>query len=148
MASAGSKRGRSAWEDCEEVDELKQHLCKQQQQIEKLQKEKSELTKALRGAEGQADDQTPEELRTQADMMRKSLQSNLLAQMVYRNKSNTSRISADIPNLSLSQVRLSLPKHYTVTFAGAWLCWNSDHDRILTQPYADLLTLATTSFVL
>lgn len=73
MASAGSKRGRSAWEDCEDVDELKHHLCKQQQQIEKLQKEKSELTKALKGAESQADDQTPEELTAQADKLRKSL---------------------------------------------------------------------------
>ncbi|KAL3148132.1 hypothetical protein ABBQ38_014413 [Trebouxia sp. C0009 RCD-2024] len=102
MASAGSKRGRSAWEDCEDVDELKHHLCQLQQQIEKLRKEKSELTKALKGAEGQAEDQTPEELTAQADKLRKSLRSNLLAQMVYRNKSNTSRIAADIPNLSLS----------------------------------------------
>lgn len=104
MASSGSKRARIAWEDCDDVDELKQHLCKQQDQIEKLKKDKAELTKALRGAEGQAVDQSPEELKAQADRMRKSLKSNILAQMVYRNKTNTSRVTADIPNLSQSQV--------------------------------------------
>ena len=102
--TSGSKRARIAWEDCDDVDELKQHLCKQQDQIEKLRKDKAELTKALRGAEGQAVDQSPEELKAQADRMRKSLKSNILAQMVYRNKTNTSRDTADIPNLSQSQV--------------------------------------------
>lgn len=104
MASAGSKRARSAWEDCDDVDELKEHLCKQQEQIEKLKKDKAELTNALRGAEGQPADQSPEELKAQADRMRKSLKTNILAQMVYRNKSNTSKVAADIPNLSQSQV--------------------------------------------
>lgn len=103
MASAGSKRARSAWEDCDDVDELKQHLCKQQDQLDKLKKEKTELTKALRGAEGQAVDQSPEELTAQADRLRQSLRSNILAQMVFR-KSKTSRVAADIPNLSQSQV--------------------------------------------
>ncbi|KAL0033586.1 hypothetical protein WJX79_005404 [Trebouxia sp. C0005] len=56
MASAGSKRGRSAWEDCEDVSELKQHLAKQQDQIEKLRKEKAELSKAVKAAEGVAAD--------------------------------------------------------------------------------------------
>ena len=85
MASAGSKRGRSDWEDCVDVDELKQHLSKQQDQIEKLRKEKAELTKALRGAEGQPSDDNPEELNAQAARIRKSL-SNISAQMVYRSK--------------------------------------------------------------
>ena len=104
LASAGSKRVRSAWEDCDNIDELKQRLGEQQGQIEKLKKDNAQLTKALRGVEGQAVDQSPEELNAQADRMRKSLKSNILAQMVYRNKFNTSRIAADIPNLSQSQV--------------------------------------------
>ncbi|DBA71520.1 TPA: hypothetical protein ACH3X2_011305 [Trebouxia sp. C0005] len=91
MASAGSKRGRSAWEDCEDVSELKQHLAKQQDQIEKLRKEKAELSKAVKAAEGQASEESPEELNAQASRIRKSLSSNINAQMVYRNKFNKSR---------------------------------------------------------
>ncbi len=104
MASAGSKRGRSAWEDCEDVNELKQHLAKQQDQIEKLRKEKAELSKAVKAAEGQASEESPDELNAQASRVLKSLSSNMNAQMVYRNKFNKSRIAADIPNLSLAQV--------------------------------------------
>ena len=103
MASAGTKRGRSAWEDLEDVTELKQHLSKQQDQIEKLRKEKAELTKAVKAAEGQPSDDTPEELSAQAARIRKSLSSNISAQMVYRNKAKSSRIAADVPNLSLPQ---------------------------------------------
>ena len=73
MASAGSKRGRSAWEDCEDVSELKQHLAKQQDQIEKLRKEKAELSKAVKAAEGQASEESPEELNAQASRVLKSL---------------------------------------------------------------------------
>ena len=36
----GQKRGREAWEDCEDVQELKQHLGRQQQQLQKLGKGK------------------------------------------------------------------------------------------------------------
>jgi len=103
-ASAGSKRGRSAWEDCEDVSELKQHLAKQQDQIEKLRKEKAELSKAVKAAEGQASEESPEELNAQASRVLKSLSSNINAQMVYRNKSNKSRVTADVPNLTLAQV--------------------------------------------
>lgn len=77
MASAGSKRGRSAWEDCEDVSELKQHLAKQQDQIEKLRKEKAELSKAVKAAEGQASEESPEELNAQASRVLKSLSSNM-----------------------------------------------------------------------
>ncbi len=107
MASAGSKRGRSAWDDCEDVSELEQHLAKQQDQIEKLRKEKAELSKAVKAAEGQASEESPEELNAQASRVLKSLSSNIAqlnAQMVYRNKSNKSRVAADVPNLTLAQV--------------------------------------------
>ena len=36
---AGTKRGRAAWEDCEDVDELKTLLNQQQTKLEKLSKE-------------------------------------------------------------------------------------------------------------
>ena len=107
MASAGSKRGRSAWDDCEDVSELEQHFAKQQDQIEKLRKEKAELSKAVKAAEGQASEESPEELNAQASRVLKSLSSNIAqlnAQMVYRNKSNKSRVAADVPNLTLAQV--------------------------------------------
>ncbi|DBA87442.1 TPA: hypothetical protein ACH3X1_004483 [Trebouxia sp. C0004] len=108
MASAGSKRGRSAWEDCEDISELKQHVAKQQDQIEKLRKEKAELSKAVKAAEGQASEESPEELNAQASKIRKSLSSNINAQMVYRNKSNKSRVAADVPNLTLAQAKAVL----------------------------------------
>ncbi len=73
MASAGNKRGRSAWEDCEDVRELKGHLSKQYDQIESLRKEKADLTKALKLAEGQAPEETPEELNAQARRIRDTL---------------------------------------------------------------------------
>jgi len=90
--------------DCEDVSELKQHLAKQQDQIEKLRKEKAELSKAVKAAEGQAAEESPEELNAQASRVLKSLSSNINAQMVYRNKSNKSRVAADVPNLTLAQV--------------------------------------------
>ena len=104
-SSAGSKRGRGAWEDCEDVEELKQHLSKQQDQIDKLRKEKAELTKALKASEDEPTAASPQDLSAQAAKICKSLASNLNAQMVYKSKHSKSRISADVPNLTLAQVR-------------------------------------------
>ncbi len=44
---SGNKRGREAWEDCEDVEELKAHLGRQQQQLHKLGKENAELRKTI-----------------------------------------------------------------------------------------------------
>ena len=90
------------------MSELKQHLSKQHDQIEKLRKEKAELIKVVKASEDQPAEETPEELSAQATRIRKSLSTNIKAQMVYRNKFNKSRIAADVPNLSLSQVRSCL----------------------------------------
>lgn len=108
MASAGSKRARSAWEDCDDVSELKQMLSKQQDQIDKLTKEKTELRKTLKAAEGQPADQSDEDLNAKAGKLLSSLYSNISAQMVYRNKHSSSRVSADVPNVSLPQAS---PQH-------------------------------------
>ena len=103
MASAGSKRARSAWEDCDDVQELKAMLSKQQSQIDKLTKEKAELRKAVKPAEGQPAEQSEEDLNAQADKLLSSLSSNLLAQMVYRNKHSSSRVAGEVPNVSFHQ---------------------------------------------
>ena len=105
MASAGSKRGRNAWEDCDDVQELKALLSKQQSQIDKLVKEKAELRKAVKAAEGQPPEQSEEDLNAQADKLLSSLSSNLLAQMVYRNKHSSSRVAGEVPNVSFHQAR-------------------------------------------
>ena len=73
MASAGSKRARSAWEECEDVQELKMLLNKQQDQIDKLAKEKKELRQLLKAAEGQPAEQSPEDLSAQASKILSSL---------------------------------------------------------------------------
>ena len=103
IASAGSKRARNAWEDCDDVQELKALLSKQQSQIDKLVKEKAELRKAVKAAEGQPPEQSEEDLSAQADKLLSSLSSSLLAQMVYRNKHSSSRVAGEVPNVSFHQ---------------------------------------------
>ncbi|KAK9837648.1 hypothetical protein WJX74_002186 [Apatococcus lobatus] len=90
---SGQKRGREAWEDCEDVQELKHHLGRQQQQLQKLGKENADLKRTLKVAEGQAPEETPEELEARAKKIRKSITSNIGSQMVYRKQANTSRLS-------------------------------------------------------
>lgn len=106
MASAGSKRARSAWEDCDDVQELKDLLNKQQDQIEKLAKEKKELRQLLKTAGRQPSEQSPEDLKTQASQILRSLSSNISAQMVYRNKHSNSKVSAEAPNVTFPQVSM------------------------------------------
>ena len=104
MASAGSKRARSAWEDCDDANQLKDLLNRQQDQIEKLTKEKKELRRLLKTAEGQPSEQSPEDLQSQASQILRSLSSNISAQMVYRNKHSNSKVSAEAPNVTFPQV--------------------------------------------
>lgn len=80
----GQKRGREAWEDCDDVQELKQHLGRQQQQLQKLGKENSDLKRTLKVAEGHAPEESSEELESKAKKLRKSIASNIGSQMVYR----------------------------------------------------------------
>ena len=80
------------------------HLSKQRDQIDKLRKEKAELTKALKASEDEPTAASPQDLSAQAAKICKSLASNLNAQMVYKSKYSKSRISADVPNLTLAQV--------------------------------------------
>ena len=86
------------------MQELKQHLGRQQQQLHKLGKENADLKRTLKVAEGQAPEETPEELEAKAKKIRKSITTNIGSQMVYRKQANTSRVSADFPNLTLPQV--------------------------------------------
>ena len=101
---SGNKSGREAWEDCEDVEELKAHLGRQQQQFHKLGKENAELRKTIKVVEGQAPEESPEELEATLKKIRKSIASNIGSQMVYRKQANMSCVSADFPNLTLPQV--------------------------------------------
>lgn len=69
----GQKRGREAWEDCNDVQELKQHLVRQQQQMSKLGKENADLKRTLKVAEGQAPEESPEELEAKAKKTERAL---------------------------------------------------------------------------
>lgn len=108
VASAGNKRARSAWEDCSDVAELKRLLSKQLDQIDKLTKEKTALSKALKAAEGQPVEQRGRSGCSGWRIVVQSSFQHLSTHGIYRNKHSSSRVSADVPNVSLSQANTLL----------------------------------------
>ena len=65
----------------------------------------AELKRTIKAAEDEEDEDGIEAAEAMARKLRPSIVKQIEAQMVYKRQANTSRVSAEFPNLSLAQVQ-------------------------------------------
>lgn len=81
-----AKRSRTEWEDCQDLDELKQHMAGLQARVDKLSKENASLKKVVKTSEAAEPDESPEALAAHAKKMRAAIQRQIEGAMIYKNK--------------------------------------------------------------